>query len=281
MWDYFFKQITSSSSNSNSRYGSNDLENETKEEEEEDGRCVSSGVKWCQTIVGNQISLNRLEEAVLLPLKFPILFNTLGVTHTPKGVLVHGPSGTGKSEMVVSMMRYLEENEGMFVFQITPSSSLTTISNLESIFERACRHAPSLIVIDNLEDITPSSSSSSSSPIIGCLGRWLDELTRRNARVMIVGISLHLSSIHSSLLRNGRFSKLIPLSIPNENDRIHILSKFTSEMKIDDDLRLSTLSSSLHGYSGADLQSLCYEAGMNCIRRNGLNELMDIPIKVL
>lgn len=223
---------------------------------------------------GKSISLIR--ELVELPLRFPELWSTAGVP-TPKGVLLHGPPGCGKTLIANALV----EETGAHVVVINGPEIMArkggeSEANLRQAFEEAQEKSPSIIFMDELDSIAPKrdqAQGETEKRIVSQLLTLMDSL-KPSSNVMVVAATNRPNVIESALRRPGRFDRELEIAIPDEEGRHEILKIKTKDMDVDDDVDLFQIARDTHGYVGADLSQLTLEAALQCIRSNVVN--MDV-----
>jgi len=215
-------------------------------------------------------SLQLMRELVELPLRFPELWTTAGVP-TPKGVLLHGPPGCGKTLIANALV---EETGAHIVIingpEIMARKGGESEANLRQAFEEAQKKAPSIIFMDELDSIAPKrdqAQGETEKRIVSQLLTLMDSL-KTDSNVMVIGATNRPNVIESALRRPGRFDRELEIAIPDEDGRHEILRIKTKDMVLDDDVDLFQMARDTHGYVGADLQQLCLEAALQCIRAN-------------
>ncbi|KAL7493981.1 hypothetical protein ACHAWT_002786 [Skeletonema menzelii] len=217
---------------------------------------------------GKAIKLMR--ELVELPLRFPELWTTAGVP-TPKGVLLHGPPGCGKTLIANALM----EETGAHVVIINGPEIMArkggeSEANLRQAFEEAQQKSPSIIFMDELDSIAPKrdqAQGETEKRIVSQLLTLMDSL-KPNSNVIVIGATNRPNVIESALRRPGRFDRELEIAIPDEEGRFEILQIKTKDMKTAPDIDLFQIARDTHGFIGADLQQLALEAALECIRSN-------------
>mmetsp|Transcript_37850 Transcript_37850/g.41849 ORF Transcript_37850/g.41849 Transcript_37850/m.41849 type:complete len:894 (+) Transcript_37850:61-2742(+) len=224
--------------------------------------------------MGKAVQLIR--ELVELPLRFPELWTTAGVP-TPKGVLLHGPPGCGKTLLANALV---EETGAHIVIvngpEIMARKGGESEANLRQAFEEAQEKAPSIIFMDELDSIAPKrdqAQGETEKRVVSQLLTLMDSL-KPSMNVMVIGATNRPNVIETALRRPGRFDRELEIVIPDEDGRHEILKIKTKDMQLDDDVQLFQLARETHGYVGADLQQLTLEAALQCIRSNIVN--MDV-----
>lgn len=221
-------------------------------------------------------AVNLMRELVELPLRFPELWSSAGVP-TPKGVLLHGPPGCGKTLLANALV----EETGAHIVSINGPEIMArkggeSEANLRQAFEEAVKHAPSIIFMDELDSIAPkrdSAQGETEKRIVSQLLTLMDTL-KPSSNVMVIGATNRPNVIESALRRPGRFDRELEIPIPDEEGRHEILQICTKDMQVDDEVNLLQLSRDTHGYVGADMRQLVLEAALQCIRDNIVN--MDV-----
>jgi len=213
--------------------------------------------------------VEKVREQIEIPIRNPRLFERLGID-PPKGVLLHGYPGCGKTLLAKAVA-----NESGAYFIGTGASQLAAgygenERRLRELFAEAEQHQPSIIFIDELDSFVPKREDSVSPDerrTVGILLELLDGVKSRG-QVIVMAATNRPNAIDPALRRPGRFDREIEIPIPNENARLEILKIHTRYMPLEEDVDLTELAETTHGYSGADLRQLCSEAAFSCIRRH-------------
>jgi len=217
--------------------------------------------------LGSQIKAMR--EIVELPLRHPELFIRLGV-EPHSGILLYGPPGCGKT--LIAKVLASESEANMFSIngpEIMNKYYGETEARLRDIFKEAKDNSPSIIFIDEIDAIAPKREEAYGDVekrVVAQLLALMDGLTERG-NVIVLGATNRPDSVDPALRRPGRFDREVEISVPNEDGRYDVLQIHSRGMPIAEDIDLRELSSELHGYTGADIKSLCREAAMKSIRR--------------
>jgi transitional endoplasmic reticulum ATPase len=222
------------------------------------------------SVGGMDKTIQLMRELVELPLRFPELWTTAGVP-SPKGVLLHGPPGCGKSLLANALV----EETGAHVVIINGPEIMArkggeSEANLRQAFEEAIEKAPSIIFMDELDSIAPKrdqAQGETEKRVVSQLLTLMDSL-KPNSNVMVIGATNRPNAIESALRRPGRFDRELEIVIPDEDGRHEILKIKTKDMKLAPDVDLFQIARDTHGYVGADLQQLTLEAALQCIRSN-------------
>src|SRR5947209_5444072 len=213
--------------------------------------------------------LQRIREMIELPLKYPAVFDRLGV-EPPKGVLLYGPPGTGKT--LIARVVASETNAAFFVIngpEILNKLYGESESRLRSVFQEAQRKAPSIIFIDELDALAPKRSETNGElerRIVGQLLALMDGIASRG-QVLLIGATNQPNSLDPALRRPGRFDREISLHVPDLNGRMEILRIHSKDAALANDIDFARLAQLTPGFVGADLEALCREAAMIALRR--------------
>ncbi len=222
-----------------------------------------------EDVGGLKDEVTKVREMIELPLRHPELFRRLGV-EAPKGVLLHGAPGTGKTLLAKAIAN--ETNANFFSIsgpEIMSKFYGESEAHLRDIFQRADQNAPSMIFIDELDSIAPKREEVTGEVerrVVSQLLSLMDGLTSRG-KVVIIGATNRVNAIDPALRRPGRFDREIELGVPDRNGRLDILHIHTRHMPLHQDVNLEKLADISHGFVGADLQALAKEAAMRAIRR--------------
>jgi len=222
-----------------------------------------------EDIGGLKRELNRIREIVELPLRYPELFERLGID-PPKGVLLHGPPGCGKTLIARAVAHetdahFFAVNGPEIIHKFYGESE----AHLRKIFEEASRNAPSIIFLDEIDAIAPQREKvvgDVEKRVVAQLLALMDGLAKRQNVIVIAATNLP-NALDPALRRPGRFDREIAISIPDRDGRGEILEIHSRGMPLAADVALPHLANITHGFVGADLMALCREAAMICLRR--------------
>ena len=213
--------------------------------------------------------LTKVREMIELPMKYPEVFEKLGI-EPPKGVLLYGPPGTGKTLLAKAVAS--ETNSNFFVIngpEIMSALYGKSEENLRKIFEEAEKNAPSIIFIDELDAIAPKREESKGEVerrVVAQLLTIMDGLNTRG-RVVVMAATNIPNALDPALRRPGRFDREIEISAPDVEGRLNILKIHTRNMPLAEDVNLKELAQITHGFVGADIASLAKEAAMIVLRK--------------
>ena len=222
-----------------------------------------------EEVGGLREQVKAMREIVELPLRHPELFTRLGV-EPHSGILLYGPPGCGKTLLAKVLASESEAN--MFLIngpEIMNKYYGETEAKIREIFKEAKDNSPSIIFIDEIDAIAPKREEvygDVEKRVVAQLLALMDGLTDRG-NVIVLGATNRPEGVDPALRRPGRFDREFEISVPNEDGRLEILFIHTRGMPVSDDVDLKDLASELHGYTGADIKSLCREAAMKSIRR--------------
>lgn len=217
--------------------------------------------------------ITQLMEIVGMPILHPEIYKTTGV-EPPRGVLLHGPPGCGKTTIANALAGDLK----VPFINISAPSVVSGMSGesekkIRELFEEAKTLAPCIIFFDEIDAITPKREGAQREMerrIVAQMLTSIDELSldKTNGQpVIIIGATNRPDSLDPALRRAGRFDREICLNVPNEASRLHILKKMTQNLKIDGSLDFARLAKATPGYVGADLKALTTAAGICAIKR--------------
>jgi transitional endoplasmic reticulum ATPase len=222
-----------------------------------------------EEVGGLRQEVKAMRDIVELPLRHPELFTRLGI-EPHSGILLYGPPGCGKTLLAKVLASESEAN--MFLIngpEIMNKYYGETEAKIREIFKEAKDNSPSIIFIDEIDAIAPKREEAYGDVekrVVAQLLALMDGLTDRG-NVIVLGATNRPEGVDPALRRPGRFDREFEISVPNEDGRLEILLIHTRGMPVSDDVDLKDLASELHGYTGADIKSLCREAAMKSIRR--------------
>ena len=214
-------------------------------------------------------TIDQLREMVELPLRYPELFERLGV-EPPKGLLLYGPPGTGKTRLARAVAN---ESDAQFFLingpEIMGSAYGESEKRLREIFEEASKNAPSIVFIDEIDSIAPKRgqvSGEAEKRLVAQLLTLMDGLEAR-ANLVVIAATNRPEAIDEALRRPGRFDREIVVGVPDERGRREILAIHARGMPLGDRVDLDELARTTYGFVGADLAALAREAAIEAVRR--------------
>ena len=222
-----------------------------------------------EDIGGLRPQLQRIREMIELPLRYPEVFEQLGID-APKGVLLHGPPGCGKTLIARAIAHETEAN----FYSISGPEIIHKFygeseAHLRKIFEEAARKGPSIIFLDEIDAIAPRRETTVGEVekrVVAQLLALMDGLAKRQQLIVIAATNLP-NLLDPALRRPGRFDREIAIPIPDRIGREEILAVHSRGMPLSADVGMRHLAEITHGFVGADLEALCREAAMICLRR--------------
>ena len=222
-----------------------------------------------EDIGGLKEEIRKIREMVELPLRHPELFEKLGI-EAPRGVLIHGSPGTGKTLLAKAVAN---ESDANFIYLGGPELISKFVGEseekLRKIFAEAEENAPTILFMDEIDAIAPKREEATGEVerrMVSQLLSLMDGLKSRG-QVIVIGATNRPNSIDQALRRPGRFDREIEIGIPDRNARKEILQIHTRSMPLDKDVNLDYLADVTHGYTGADISLLTKEAAMRALRR--------------
>jgi len=224
-----------------------------------------------EDIGGLHREIHKIREMIELPLKYPEVFDRLGI-EAPKGVLLHGPPGCGKTLIARAVAN---ETDAHF-YHISGPEVIHKFygeseAHLRALFEKAREQAPAIIFLDEIDAIASKREEIRGDQqverrVVAQLLALLDGLKSRG-KVIVIGATNIPNVIDPALRRPGRFDREISISIPDKKGRLEILHIHTRGMPLASDVDLERLAEITHGFVGADLEALSREAAMITLRK--------------
>ena len=224
-----------------------------------------------EDIGGLDREIRRIREMIELPLKYPQVFERLGID-PPKGVLLHGPPGCGKTLIARAVANETDAYFGHISGpEIMHKYYGESEAHLRRIFDEATAHAPSIIFLDEIDAVAPKREEMGGEKqvekrVVAQLLALMDGLSSRG-QVIVIGATNIPNVLDPALRRPGRFDREIEIGIPDKNGRLEILNIYTRGMPLAEDVDLERISEITHGFIGADLEALSREAAMTTLRK--------------
>ncbi|XP_046535332.1 nuclear valosin-containing protein-like isoform X1 [Equus quagga] len=229
-----------------------------------------SSVKF-EDVGGNDTTLKEVCK-MLIHMRHPEVYHHLGVI-PPRGVLLHGPPGCGKTLLAHAIAGELD----LPILKVAATEVVSGVSGeseqkLRELFEQAVSNAPCILFIDEIDAITPKrevASKDMERRIVAQLLTCMDDLNNvaATARVLVIGATNRPDSLDPALRRAGRFDREICLGIPDEASRERILQTLCRKLRLPDTFHFRHLAHLTPGFVGADLMALCREAAMCAVHR--------------
>ncbi|XP_016076691.1 PREDICTED: nuclear valosin-containing protein-like isoform X4 [Miniopterus natalensis] len=229
-----------------------------------------SSVKF-EDVGGNDTTLKEVCK-MLIHMRHPEVYQHLGVT-PPRGVLLHGPPGCGKTLLAHAIAGELD----FPILKVAATEIVSGVSGeseqkLRELFEQAVSNAPCILFIDEIDAITPKrevASKDMERRIVAQLLTCMDDLNNvaATARVLVIGATNRPDSLDPALRRAGRFDREICLGIPDEASRERILQTLCRKLRLPETFHFRHLAHLTPGFVGADLMALCQEAAMCAVSR--------------
>jgi len=213
----------------------------------------------------------EIREAIELPLEKPDIFEKMGIRPL-KGIMMYGPPGTGKTLLAKAVAT---ESEANFI-AISGSEVLSkwvgeSEKTLRELFRKARQAAPCILFIDEMDALAPMRGSGSgegtlvAERLVDTLLTEMDGL-KAMKKVVVLGATNRPDMLDKALMRAGRFDRIIEIPLPDYKSRVEIFKVHTKKMPLDKDVKPELLAKQTENYSGADIENVCREAGMNAIR---------------
>ena len=226
-----------------------------------------------EDIGGIRHEIKKIREMIELPLRHPEIFEKLGI-EAPKGVMLYGPPGTGKTLLAKAVAN---ESNAHFISisgpEIMSKFYGESEARLREIFKEAKEKSPSIIFIDEIDSIAPKREEVTGEVerrVVSQMLALMDGLEARG-KVIVISSTNRPNAIDPALRRPGRFDREVEIKVPDKKGRHEILQIHTRNMPLmsegDGTVNIDKISAVSHGYVGADLEYLCKEAAMKCLRR--------------
>lgn len=227
-------------------------------------------VSW-KDIGGLEGIKSHLKEMVEWPLKYPKSFEAIGIK-PPKGILLYGPPGTGKTLLAKAVAN---ESGANFISVKGPEIMNKWVGESEKkireVFKRAKQVAPSIIFFDEMDSLAPARGNDVGTRVNeNIVSQILTEMSGLEDLhdVVVIAATNRPDIMDPALLRPGRFDRQLLVSPPDKDTRKKIFDIHTGSMKLDKDVKVSLLVDKSDGYTGADIEALVREAGMNALRKH-------------
>lgn len=227
-------------------------------------------VTWAD--VGDAVELKKaLTEAIMWPVRFPDTFARLGLS-PPRGVLLYGPPGCGKTFVVRALAGEAEAN----LLAVKGAELLSkwvgeSEAGVRDVFRRARAAAPAIVFLDEIDALAPvrgaSTDSGVTDRVVAALLTEIDGIEPMRG-VAVVAATNRPDLVDPALLRPGRLERHVFVELPDAAARTEILTAACRAMPLGDDVDLGALATRSEGFSAADLAALCREAGYAALNRD-------------
>ncbi|WP_205544073.1 ATP-binding protein [Rubrobacter indicoceani] len=218
---------------------------------------------------GMRETIALVREAVELPITHPELFERLGI-RAHRGILFYGPPGTGKTLLA----RAAAHESGAHFIAVSGPEIINKFwgqseARLRSIFSEARAKAPAIILFDEIDSFAAARDSMSESFEATLVSQLLSLMDGMNdiGQVCVIATTNRPSALDPALRRPGRFDHEVEIGLPDPESRLHILNIHANRMPLAPNTDLKEIARRTEGYSGADLEALCREAALACMRR--------------
>jgi len=214
----------------------------------------------------------QLKEMVEWPLKHPEMFSRMGI-EPPKGILLFGPPGCGKTLLAKAVAT---ESEANFIAVRGPEVLSKWVGESEKairkVFQKARQAAPCIIFFDEIDSIAPrrgmyGGESGVTERLVNQLLAEMDGIEKLK-NVVVIAATNRPDILDPALLRPGRFDRIVYVPPPNKKGRLEIFKVHTKNMPLGDDVDLEKLAEMTEGYTGADIEAVCREAALNALRED-------------
>jgi len=227
-------------------------------------------VTW-KDIGGLEEVKQNLRESVEWPLSQPQVFKRMGI-EAPRGILLYGPPGTGKTLLAKAVAN---ESKANFISIKGPEVLSKWVGESEKavreLFKKARQVAPTIVFLDEIDSIAPRrglySGSHVTESVVNQLLTSIDGLESMEG-VVVIGATNKPDMLDPALLRPGRFDRLLLTPAPDRESRLKIFEIHTKRMSLANNVSLKQLADESEGFSGADIEGVCREAGMLALREN-------------
>lgn len=238
---------------------------------------VGSAIK----IGGLESQIKSLEDLISMALSYPSIYTDFNIP-SPKGILLHGPSGTGKTLLA----KYISSSQNANIISLNSTFISKyvgeTENNIHNVFQQAKDSSPAIIFIDEIDALCPSREQGSEEYLKRIVSSFLTEIDslEPNSRVVILATTNRPNILDSSIRRPGRLDKEIEIPVPTRNDRLKIIKVLFEDMpklSVPPD-QIDVIADRTHGFVGADLVSLFRDVCIKVINRFNLTQDMHVNV---
>ena len=223
---------------------------------------------WWQDVGGLEEIKAALKDNLISAMKDPTKFTKMGIK-PPKGALIYGPPGCGKTLIA----RALATESGANMILVKGPELLSkwvgeSEKGIREIFRKAKASSPCVVIFDELDSLVRSKTGEGGVTET-VLSQLLTEIEEgMSSRVVVIGITNRPDVLDNSLLRTGRLDLVLYVPPPDEKGRLEIIKILTEKMPLDKDVKLQEIAVATQNYSGADLAALCRESAIQAMRNN-------------
>jgi transitional endoplasmic reticulum ATPase len=225
-------------------------------------------VKW-EDVGGLETIKEELKEAIEWPLKYTDIFKKAN-TNPPKGILLYGAPGTGKTLLAKAVAN---ESGVNFISIKGPELISRYVGESErgvrEIFKKAKQASPTILFFDEIESLVPLRGTGDSSHVTErTISQFLTEMDgiEELKGVVVLAATNRLDLVDPALLRSGRFDLILELPVPDEKTRVEIFKIHTKNKPLAKEVDLKELAGKTEGKVGADIEFICRKASMLAIR---------------
>ena len=223
---------------------------------------------WWSDVGGLDDIKKSLTDNIITAIKEPNKFTKMGIK-PPKGVLLYGPPGCGKTLLA----RAVATETGANMILVRGPEILSkwvgeSEKAVRDIFRKAKASSPCIVIFDELDSLAKLKTTEGGAGET-ILSQLLTEIEEGiSSRVVVIGITNRPDIIDNSLLRTGRLDLVLYVSHPDEKGRLEIIKTLTKKMPLTNDVKLQEIAIATQGHTGADLAALCREAAVHAMRNN-------------